>query len=254
MAPVIKRIIIFLFSLLIIVLLLAGAAKGEDTLRFDLLNSKEIIKQELPLDSRSSRMIVNQVEEYPKRTFIFDPIVIFDDYDEVMICGQELTMIDFTGTRIVVSIYSALFPNDKSIQNLIRLEAMQVTPLNEDYSFEEMDKLELYPYGMNIIKNNKELTSIERGDKTDKSFVRGTNQNFMKDKAYVLKEFYMGNYDLHFELFKGNPSHIPVPSNRYYLTRKIEMIDHCLLELKKNENRANLPKGEIYEEAYHRTG
>ena len=94
MAPVIKRIIIFLFSLLIIVLLLAGAAKGEDTLRFDLLNSKEIIKQELPLDSRSSRMIVNQVEEYPKRTFIFDPIVIFDEYDEVMICGQELTMID----------------------------------------------------------------------------------------------------------------------------------------------------------------
>ena len=93
-----------------------------------------------------------------------------------------------------------------------------------------------------------------KGDKTDKSFVRETNQNFMKDKAYVLKEFYMGNYDLHFELFKGNPIHIPVPSNRYYLTRKIEMIDHCLLELKKNENRANLPKGEIYEEAYHRTG
>ena len=38
------------------------------------------------------------------------------------------------------------------------------------------------------------------------------------------------------------------------LTRKIEMIDLCLLELEKNENRAKLPKGEIYEEVYHRTG
>ena len=46
MAPVITRIIIFLFSLLIIVLLLAGAAKGEDNLRFRLLNSKEMIVED----------------------------------------------------------------------------------------------------------------------------------------------------------------------------------------------------------------
>ena len=36
--------------------------------------------------------------------------------------------------------------------------------------------------------------------------------------------------------------------------RKIEMIDHCLLELKKNEYKVNLPKGQIFKEALHRTG
>ena len=108
MAPVIKRIIIFLFSLLIIVLLLAGAAKGEDNQKFHLLNSKEMIKQELPLDG-GNQVIITESQEYPRRTYLFDPIVIFDDHDEVMICGFELSTVDFTGTKIIISLYSALF-------------------------------------------------------------------------------------------------------------------------------------------------
>ena len=86
MAPVIKRIIIFLFSLLIIVLLLAGAAKGEDNLRLRLLNSKEMIKQELPLES-GNQVIITESQEYPRRTYLFEPIVIFDDYDEELFPG-----------------------------------------------------------------------------------------------------------------------------------------------------------------------
>ena len=76
----------------------------------------------------------------------------------------------------------------------------------------------------------------------------------LKDKAKVLKEFYRGEFDLHVEFVRGYPVHIPVPNNRHYLSRKIEMIDHCLLELNKNEWKANLPKGQIYEDAFHRTG
>ena len=79
MAPVIKRIIIFLFSLLIIVLLLAGAAKGDQ-----LLSSKEFIKKELPLDQGNDKLIITEAQEYPKRTFYFDPLVVFDEQDEVL--------------------------------------------------------------------------------------------------------------------------------------------------------------------------
>ena len=53
----------------------------------------------------------------------------------------------------------------------------------------------------------------------------------------------MGEFDLHVEFVRGYPIHIPVPNNRHYLSRKIEIFDHCLLELKKNEY--NLPKGQI---------
>ena len=253
MAPVIKRIIIFLFSLLIIVLLLAGAAKGEDNLRLRLLNSKEMIKQELPLES-GNQVIIAESQEYPRRTYLFEPIVIFDDYDEVMICGFELSTVDFTGTKIIISLYSALFPNEVEIQNLVRLEGVQLSRFDNDIPYDEMDKLELYPYGMDIIKNNKLLVAIERNEGSKFAIVRETTQNFSEDKARVLKEFYMGEFDLHVEFVRGYPIHIPVPNNRHYLSRKIEMIDHCLLELKKNEHKVNLPKGQIYKEAFHRTG
>lgn len=253
MAPVIKRIIIFLFSLLIIVLLLAGAAKGEDNLRLRLLNSKEMIKQELPLES-GNQVIITESQEYPRRTYLFEPIVIFDDYDEVMICGFELSTVDFTGTKIIISLYSALFPNEVEIQNLVRLEGVQLSRFDNDIPYDEMDKLELYPYGMDIIKNNKLLVAIERNEESKFAIVRETTQNFSEDKARVLKEFYMGEFDLHVEFVRGYPIHIPVPNNRHYLSRKIEMIDHCLLELKKNEHKVNLPKGQIFKEALHRTG
>ncbi len=253
MAPVIKRIIIFLFSLLIIVLLLAGAAKGEDNLRLRLLNSKEMIKQELPLES-GNQVIITESQEYPRRTYLFEPIVIFDDYDEVMICGFELSTVDFTGTKIIISLYSALFPNELEIQNVVRLEGVQLSRFDNDIPYDEMDKLELYPYGMDIIKNNKLLVAIERNEESKFAIVRETTQNFSEDKARVLKEFYMGEFDLHVEFVRGYPIHIPVPNNRHYLSRKIEMIDHCLLELKKNEHKVNLPKGKIYKEAFHRTG
>ena len=253
MAPVIKRIIIFLFSLLIIVLLLAGAAKGEDNLRLRLLNSKEMIKQELPLKS-DNQVIITESQEYPRRTYLFEPIVIFDDYDEVMICGFELSTVDFTGTKIIISLYSALFPNEVEIQNLVRLEGVQLSRFDNDISYDEMDKLELYPYGMDIIKNNKLLVAIERNEESKFAIVRETTQNFSEDKARVLKDFYMGEFDLHVEFVRGYPIHIPVPNNRHYLSRKTEMIDHCLLELKKNEYKVNLPKGQIFKEALHRTG
>ena len=253
MAPVIKRIIIFLFSLLIIVLLLAGAAKGEDNLRLRLLNSKEMIKQELPLES-GNQVIITESQEYPRRTYLFEPIVIFDDYDEVMICGFELSTVDFTGTKIIISLYSALFPNEVEIQNVVRLEGVQLSRFDNDIPYDEMDKLELYPYGMDIIKNNKLLVAIERNEESKFAIVRETTQNFSEDKARVLKDFYKGEFDLHVEFVRGYPIHIPVPNNRHYLSRKTEMIDHWLLELKKNEYKVNLPKGQIFKEALHITG
>ena len=133
MAPVIKRIIIFLFSLLIIVLLLAGAAKGDQ-----LLSSKEFIKKELPLDQGNDKLIITEAQEYPKRTFYFDPLVVFDEQDEVSLCGYELTTVDFTGTRIVVSLYAALFDDAPAIINYVRLVTLQLTPFDKVLCFSVM--------------------------------------------------------------------------------------------------------------------
>ena len=252
MAPVITRIIIFLFSLLIIVLLLSGAAKSEDNIRFQLLSSKEMIKNELQLEPIGEKIIISESQEYPKRTYSFDPLVLFDDNDEVMLCGYKLSTIDFTGTKIVVTLYAALFPDELSIENLIRLETLQLSPFDNDLAYDEMNKLELYPYTMKIIKNNNLLDSLERNKKVGSIIIRDSLNDFMWNKGETLKEFYMGEYDLHVEFVRGYPVHIPVPSNTQYLSRKVEMIEFCLLELKKNETRINLPQRQIYKDVMYK--
>ena len=45
----------------------------------------------------------------------------------------------------------------------------------------------------------------------------------------------MGGYDLHVEFIKGYPIHIPIPQNIKFLNAKIDLIDHCLIELRNNE-------------------
>ena len=57
-----------------------------------------MIKNELPLEPIGEKIIISESQEYPKRTYSFDPLVLFDDNDEVMLCGYKLSTIDFTGT------------------------------------------------------------------------------------------------------------------------------------------------------------
>jgi len=246
-ASVIKRIIIFLFTLLIIVLLLAGAAKGDQ-----LLSSKEFIKKELPLDQGNDKLIITEAQEYPKRTFYFDPLVVFDEQDEVSLCGYELTTVDFTGTRIVVSLYAALFDSAPAIINYVRLETLQLTPFDKELSFSDMKKLELYPYTMEIIKNNTLFESLERNNSKASAIIHESSNNYLLNKGKILKEFYMGGYDLHVEFIKGYPIHIPIPQNIKFLNAKIDLIDHCLIELRKNEKKTKIPEENYLKEASYR--
>ena len=47
---------------------------------------------------------------------------------------------------------------------------------------------------------------------------------------------------------------IPVAKNRWFLSHPKSIIDNCIHELKNNQYKLKKPKGEVFEEAYHRTG
>ena len=59
----------------------------------------------------------------------------------------------------------------------------------------------------------------------------------------------MGGYDLHIEFIKGYPIHIPIPQNIKFLNAKIDLIDHCLIELRKNERKKKTSKENFLKEA-----
>ena len=52
---------------------------------------------------------------------------------------------------------------------------------------------------------------------------------------------------------KGDKNEYPtlLPQNIKFLNAKIDLIDHCLIELRKNEKKFNAPKDKFYKELFY---
>ncbi len=123
MAEITKRIVLFLISLVLIILYLVSATTSyaNSPESFSLLSPKQMIKQEIS-NVPENNIIFNEAQEYPLRSFTFDPIIYFNDNDQVWICGVELAALDYTGTKVIISLYSAIFEDEKDISHMIMLK------------------------------------------------------------------------------------------------------------------------------------
>ena len=116
-----------------------------------------MIKQEIS-NVPENNIIFNEAMEYPLRSFTFDPIIYFNEDDEVWICGVELAALDYTGTKVIISLYSAIFEDEKKISHMIMLEGEQIAPDGPDTPYDDIEKIGLYIQGFEVIKNNELLT------------------------------------------------------------------------------------------------
>jgi len=231
-AEITKRIILFLISLLLIILYLVSATTSyaNNTESYSLLSPKQMIKQEIANVPENS-IIFNEAQEYPLRSFTFDPIIYFNENDQVWICGVELAALDYTGTKVIISLYSAIFEDEKNISHMIMLEGEHVAPDGPDTPYEDIEKIGLYVQGFEIIKKNDLLTKVVRESRHSKKLKVETDQNFLQAGGFIFKEFFAGDYDLNVEFLKNLPVHIPVPKNKHYNKQKAELIDNCIIEL-----------------------
>ena len=157
---------------------------------------------------------------------------------------MELAALDCTGTKVIISLYSAIFKDENNISHMIMLEGEHVAPNGPNTNYEDIDKIGLYIKGFEIIKNNEILTKVSRGKRQKKKLKIETNQNFLLAGGTLLKEFFSGNYDLKVEYIKNLPVHIPVPKNIHYNKQKVDLIDDCILELR--ETLKNKGSNEVF--------
>jgi len=239
-AEITKRILLFLISLVLIILYLVSATTSyaNNSESFQTISPKQMIKKEIVKVPENS-IILNEAQEYPLRSFTFHPIIYFNEDDEVWICGVELAALDYTGTKVMISLYSAIFEDENNISHMIMLEGEHVAPNGPDTNYEDIEKIGLYIQGFEIIKNNELLTKVSRGKRQKKKLKIETDQNFLLAGGSVLKEFYAGNYNLNVEFLKDLPVHIPVPKNEHYNDQKAELIENCILELQRTVKKKN---------------
>ena len=234
------RILLAFLSIIFISVVCIGTTTSYATTpeSFSLLSPKQMIKQEIS-NVPENKIIFNEAMEYPLRSFTFDPIIYFNEDDEVWICGVELAALDYTGTKVIISLYSAIFEDEKKISHMIMLEGEHVAPDGPDTPYDDIEKIGLYIQGFEVIKNNELLTKVSRGSRHTKKLKIETDQNFLLAGGFALKEFYAGNYDLNVEFLKNLPVHIPVPKNEHYNNQKAELIENCIIELKRTVKKKN---------------
>ena len=82
---------------------------------------------------------------------------------------------------------------------MIMLEGENIAPDGPDTAYEDIEKIGLYVQGFEIIKKNDLLTKVVRESRQSKKLKIETDQNFLKEGGFVLKEFFAGDYDLNVE-------------------------------------------------------
>ena len=98
-----------------------------------------MIKQEIANVPENS-IIFNEAQEYPLRSFTFDPIIYFNEKDQVWICGVELAALDYTGTKVIISLYSAIFEDEKNSSHMNMLEGEHVAHDGPNTAYENKVK------------------------------------------------------------------------------------------------------------------
>ena len=106
---------------------------------------------------------------------------------------MELAALDYTGTKVIISLYSAIFEDEKNISHMIKLEGEHFAPDEPDTSYEDTEKIGLYVQGFEIIKKNDLLTKVVRESRHSKKLIIETNQNFLQAGGFVSKEFFSGD-------------------------------------------------------------
>ena len=184
MAEITKRIVLFLISLVLIILYLVSATTSyaNNSESFQNISPKQMIKQEIANVPENS-IIFNEAQEYPLRSFTFDPIIYFNENDQVWICGVELAALDYTGTKVIISLYSAIFEDENNISHMIMLEGEHVAPDGPDTPYDDIEKIGFYVQGFEIINKNDLLTKFVSESRQSNKFKITTAQKFIQRRG-----------------------------------------------------------------------
>ena len=129
-----------------------------------------------------------------------------------------------------------------------------VVSLN-DVDEQDYEQFEQKLYGFEIVKDNQLITNLFKPENSSKhEFDYYTPSNFTANGGQFYKTILEGGYDIRTFFAPEMSRVIPVAKNRWFLSHPKSIIDNCIHELKNNQYKLKKPKGEVFEEAYHRTG
>ena len=224
----IKRILLFLASLVFTIVVLIGATTG-------------FAKDEFEAD----------IKEPNFRFYTIEWIDEVDDNGRRFVCGTKVTTYDYSGRKYVMEYYY-LLTNENKVVTRFNLDAVQISfeaiePLKTEY-------LDIKLHASIVKKDGESILAGVRGSDEDyKGIATEYNELDLIGNTEIFKILYRGGYDIEAYIMPQASTVIPIAKNQLYNENSEETLIRCIVNLMDNHE-ANIPKGEVFSENAYRTG
>ena len=245
-----KRLLLFLFvafSFTILAIIFSNKANATSLG----LTAKEFVNNHLMINFKMYEYR-DENEEWTERFYQLTPIVEYDDDEDIRVCGAKVLVSEPSGHTIIYKFYTSSVR--QKLRHIVELYSQIANLLDKD--IDDYEYFEQKMYGLEVIKNNQLLTKLYRPKDTanDIDFIFETPHDFIADKGKFYEEILLGGYDINTFFFPELSRRIPISENHGYRVYAQDLMRFCVYELLRTNAKRKKPKGEVFEEAYHRTG
>ena len=225
----VKKILLFLLSIVFTILLLIGATTS-------------YAKDEFNTETMESNI----------RYYTIEWVDVADKNNKKYVCGTKVTTFDNSGRKFVMEYYNILMDDDTIISRF-ELDAIQI-------SFEKIEPLEtndldIRLYASKVVKDGKDILGGPRGEVDNYKGISLEFTDFdLEVNTEVFKTLYKGGYNIEAYIIPSSSTVVPIAPNTMYTKESEKVLDDCLKELIHNYKQTQKPKGEVFAEQAHNVG
>jgi hypothetical protein len=225
----VKRILLFLLSIVFLIILLIGATTSNAKDEFD-----------------------TETMEPNVRYYTIEWVDVANKNNKKYVCGTKVTTFDNSGRKFVMEYYNILMDDDRIISRF-ELDAIQISL--EKMEPWKINDLDIKLYASKIVKDGKDILGGPRGEDDNYKGIALEFTNFdLEVNTELFKTLYKGGYNIEAFIIPGSSTVVPIASNTKYTKESEKVLDDCLKELINNYEKAKKPKGEVFTEQAQNVG
>ena len=217
----VKRIILFLLSIILIIIFLIGATTSYAEVAYESETNKEHF-----------------------RFYTINWIVENDDSGKPFVCGTKVSTFDMSGRKFVIEYYYLLKDNN-TIVTRFDVSAIQMSVMDPDSH--ELDVYDIKLYGSIITKDDKEILA---GMRSAGSTYRGVGAEYYEfdreGNTKIFKTLYKGRYELEIYTIPGVSFKVPIRVNLQYRKEHEYKIDNCIAQLVVNYKKEKEQESKVF--------
>ena len=216
----IKKILLFLLSIVFSIILLIGATTS-------------YAKDEFDLDTLETN----------HRLYTIEWIDIADQYGKKFVCGTKVSILDYSGKKYIIEYYYLLKNNNK-IVTIFDVNALQISI--ESFEPVKTEKLKIKLFASFITKDDKNILAGMRGEDNNYKGVGAEYKELdLSGNTELFKTLYQGGYNLDVYVMPNASTIVPVGENIFYTKDSEKTLLNCIDHLLENQEKESQPKGEV---------